>query len=620
MDVSDPSLPVNAALVTLTAGGASLARRLAPRLPGARVHGLAGRVTDADIAFDDVSRHLAGLFAAGTAIVGVCASGILIRALAPYLTDKRNEPPVVAVAADGSVAVPLLGGHNGANVLARHIAASLGGTAAITTASDLADGSALDDPPPGWTVANPEMAKPIAAAWLAGEPVALRHDAGDPSWLREGGMIFADTGAIAIRITDRAESPEQNELLLYPPSLTLGVGCERDTDPQALISLVDQTLGQAGLAPQSVAVVTSLDVKMDEPAVHAVAAHLGVPLRFFDAPTLEAETPRLATPSDLVFRAVGCHGVSEGAALAASGPTGALVVTKIRGPQVTCAVARASAIDAASVGTRRGSLSIVGTGPGAADYRAPAADQAIARADHIVGYGPYIGLLGDAVNGKRRHEFALGEEEARCRAALDLAAAGEQVVLVSSGDPGIYAMAALVFELLDRENASSWNRVALDVVPGISAMQLAAARAGAPLGHDFCAISLSDLLTPWPAIEQRLQAAAEADFVVALYNPVSKQRRHQLAAASDILLAHRPADTPVIIARNLARDGESVQVLPLAELTADGVDMLSLVVVGNSTSRAVRRGGGNWVYTPRGYGATPAGDAAPVSPAASKAM
>ncbi|MCZ6846625.1 MAG: precorrin-3B C(17)-methyltransferase, partial [Alphaproteobacteria bacterium] len=116
-----------------------------------------------------------------------------------------------------------------------------------------------------------------------------------------------------------------------------------------------------------------------------------------------------------------------------------------------------------------------------------------------------------------------------------------------------------------------------------------------------CAISLSDLLTPWPVIEQRLQAAAEADFVVALYNPVSKQRRHQLAAARDILLAHRPAATPVIIARNLARDGESVQVLPLAELTADGVDMLSLVVVGNSTSRAVRRGGGNWVYTPRGY-------------------
>jgi cobalt-precorrin 5A hydrolase/precorrin-3B C17-methyltransferase len=253
------------------------------------------------------------------------------------------------------------------------------------------------------------------------------------------------------------------------------------------------------------------------------------------------------------------------------------------------------------VGTQRGALTIVGTGPGAADYRAPAADHAIAGANHIVGYGPYIDLLGNAATGKQRHDFALGEEELRCRAALDLAAAGEQVVLVSSGDPGIYAMAALVFELLDREDDKTWNRVALDVVPGVSAMQLAAARAGAPLGHDFCAISLSDLLTPWPAIEQRLRAAAEADFVVALYNPVSQRRRHQLETARDILLAHRPADTPVIIARNLARDGESVRIVPLAELAADTIDMLSLVIVGNSTSRAVHRGGDHWVYTPRGY-------------------
>ena len=599
--MSGSPLPASIALVALTADGAALAHRLAAHTPGAQVHGLIGRITEADVAFDDVGRHLAGLFAAGTAIAGICASGILIRALAPYLADKRSEPPVVAVAADGSVAVPLLGGHNGANALARHIAARLGGAAAITTASDLAGGSALDDPPAGWSVANPEMAKTVAATWLAGKPVGLRHDAGDPSWLRESAITFTNAGVVAVRITDRAEPPKKDELLLHPPSLALGVGCERDADPQALISLVDQTLEQENLARESVAVVVSLDVKMDEPAVHAVAAHLGVPARYFDAPALEAETPRLATPSDLVFQAVGCHGVAEGAALAAAGPAGALVVPKVRGKQVTCAIARATSIDVKNVGAARGSLSIIGTGPGAADYRAPAADHAITRADHIVGYGPYIDLLGNIAGGKRRHDFALGEEELRCRAALDLAARGEQVVLVSSGDPGIYAMAALVFELLDREDDPRWNRVALDVVPGVSAMQLAAARAGAPLGHDFCAISLSDLLTPWPAIEQRLRAAAEADFVVALYNPVSQRRRRQLAAACDILGRHRPADTPVIIARNLARDGETVRIVPLCELSADSIDMLSLVIVGNSASRAVRRGGANWVYTPRGY-------------------
>jgi len=608
--MSGSAVPGDIALVALTAAGAALARQLAPHLPGATVHGLRGRVRDADTAFDDVGRHLAGLFAAGTAIAGICASGILIRALAPYLADKRSEPAVVAIAADGSVAVPLLGGHNGANALARHIATALGGSAAITTASDLATGGALDAPPPGWTVANPAMAKPVAAALLAGEAVALHHEAGDAAWLRDGGIAFARTGAMAIRISDRAGAPARNELLLRPPSLALGVGCERNAAPEALIALVDRTLDREGLAPQSVAAVVSLDVKMDEPAVHAVAAHLGVPARFFTAPALEAETPRLATPSDLVFRAVGCHGVAEGAALAAAGPAGVLVVPKVRGNRVTFAVARAPAIDSDNVGAPRGSLSIIGTGPGAADYRAPAADRAIAQAGHIVGYGPYIDLLGPAAAGRQRHDFALGEEELRCRAALDLAAAGEQVVLVSSGDPGIYAMAALVFELLDRTDAPGWNRVAVDVVPGVSAMQLAAARAGAPLGHDFCAISLSDLLTPWAAIERRLRAAAAADFVIALYNPVSRRRRHQLERARDILRAHRRADTPVIVARNLARDGETVRTMPLGELAADDADMLSLVIVGNSASRAVQRGDGAWVYTPRGYAPADASDAA----------
>ncbi len=601
--MSTSSLPASIALVALTADGAILARRLAADLPGTQVHSLVGRVAEADIFFDNTGRHLAGLFATGTAIVGVCASGILIRSLAPYLSDKRDEPPVVALAADGSVAVPLLGGHNGANALARHLAATLGGAAAITTASDLTGGHAVDDPPAGWTVVNPEMVKRVAAASLAGDPIILHRDAGDPSWLIDGGLVFADTGALAVRISDRTTPPQGDELILNPPSLALGVGCERDTEPEALINLVDQTLADAGLARESVAVVVSLDVKMDEPAVHAVAAHLGAPLRFFDAAILEAETPRLATPSDLVFRAVGCHGVAEGAALAATGTDGILVVPKVRGKQATCAIARAPSIDLLTVGTPRGRLSIVGTGPGAANYRLPAADHAIAAADHIVGYGPYIDLLGDAAVGKQRHEFALGEEEVRCRTALDLAAAGGQVVLVSSGDPGIYAMATLVFELLDQADNSAWNRVALDVVPGVSAMQLAAARAGAPLGHDFCAISLSDLLTPWATIENRLRAAAAADFVVALYNPVSRKRRHQMATARDILRAHRPADTPVIIARNLARDGESVRVLPLAELAVDEIDMLSVVIVGNTASRAVHRGGRDWAYTPRGYAA-----------------
>jgi cobalt-precorrin 5A hydrolase/precorrin-3B C17-methyltransferase len=266
-------------------------------------------------------------------------------------------------------------------------------------------------------------------------------------------------------------------------------------------------------------------------------------------------------------------------------------------------VAQAPApIDAAAVGRARGSLAVVGLGPGDPNWRAPEAETAVRRASDLVGYRLYLDLLGPLAAGKARHDYALGEEEARVRAALDLAAAGRDVALVCSGDPGIYAMAALVFELIERGDDPARARPAVTVVPGISALQAAAARAGAPLGHDFCAISLSDLLTPWAVIERRLRAAAEGDFVVALYNPVSRRRRDQLSAAARILGARRPADTPVVLARNLGRDGETLEVIRLDELTPARVDMLTLVLVGSSETRRVPRGdGGLWVYTPRGY-------------------
>ncbi len=176
------------------------------------------------------------------------------------------------------------------------------------------------------------------------------------------------------------------------------------------------------------------------------------------------------------------------------------------------------------------------------------------------------------------------------------------MALISSGDAGIYAMATLVFELIERGGRADWARIEIEGVPGVSAMQAAAARAGAPLGHDFCAISLSDLLTPWSAIERRLKAAAEADFVVALYNPVSLRRRHQLAAARAILLQARPPETPVVLGRNLGRPEESLRVTTLAALDPEAVDMLTVVLIGASTTRRVARpDGGDWVYTPRGY-------------------
>jgi cobalt-precorrin 5A hydrolase/precorrin-3B C17-methyltransferase len=245
---------------------------------------------------------------------------------------------------------------------------------------------------------------------------------------------------------------------------------------------------------------------------------------------------------------------------------------------------------------------VIGLGPGDTRWRTPEADAALTRATHIVGYQGYLNLLGAPDPGKRYHAYELGEESRRVSAALALAGKGESVALVCSGDAGIYAMASLVFETLEHCNEPAWMRIAVTVVPGISALQAAAARVGAPLGHDFCAVSLSDLLTPWSAIEQRLRAAAQGDFVVALYNPFSQRRRTHLARAARILLASRPATTPVAVARNLGRDGETVELTTLGELERLEADMLTILVVGASQSRRMRMPDGTErMYTPRGY-------------------
>ncbi len=588
------------AIVALSESALPLAQRLAAEIPDAQIHGRAGRVSDAALRFSSTTAHLRGLFAEGTAIVGLCAAGLLIRVLAPLLHDKRREPPVLAVAEDGSAVVPLLGGHHGANELARRIAALLGVAPAITTAGDLRFGVALDEPPPGYRLANHRHVRPFTAALLAGAKVRVE---GEAPWLAASALPIDDNGALTIRVSEAMGEGAPDRLLYRPTTLAVGVGCEREADPAELINLVQSWLDDCELASEAVAGLFSIDLKADERAVLCAAEWFGVPARFFTAAELEAQAPRLATPSEIVFRETGCHGVAEGAALAAVGPGGALVLPKQIGEGVTCAIARAPRpIDPIRLGRARGRLSVIGIGPGADEWLTPEARGLLAAADDLVGYRLYLDLLGPLARGKAQHGFALGEEEARVRHALTLAAQGREVALVSSGDPGIYAMASLAFELVEA-GPPEWQRVALRVAPGISAMQAAAARIGAPLGHDFCAISLSDLLTPWPVIERRLAAAAPGDFVVALYNPVSRRRTQQIVAARDILLRHRAPETPVVLARNLGREKESVSVSALGELTPDGIDMLTLVLVGSSATRLLPRrdGHGSRVYTPRGY-------------------
>ncbi|MBZ8117303.1 precorrin-3B C(17)-methyltransferase [Roseovarius sp. LXJ103] len=596
-------MAVRPVVLALSASGEAVAHRVAA-LIGADVHGREGRVADAAAFFPNALDHARDLFAAGVPVVGVCASGILIRAVAPILSDKRTEPAVVSVSDDGAVVVPLLGGHRGANRLAVQIAEGLGAVAAVTTAGDVAMGAALDAPPEGYRLANPEDAKGAMVMMLSGAGMRI-----------EGENIFGleDTGgAVALCVSEELQHGSEARLVYHPQRFALGVGCARDAEPEVLWDLVQETLAEAGIAAGAVACVATIDLKADEPAVNQLAARLGVPLRLFTAEELEAQAARLATPSEVVFAEVGCHGVSEGAALAMGGD---LVIPKRKNAVATCALTRSDAPLVSLKGRARGRLSVVGIGPGQASWRTPEASRLIADAEELVGYGLYIDLLGPLAAGKARSDFPLGGEEARCRYALERAAEGRNVALICSGDAGIYAMGALVFELLSRTPdamgvSDAARRVDVVCTPGVSALQGAAARAGAPLGHDFCTISLSDLLTPRDDIIRRLHAAAEGDFVIAFYNPVSKTRRTLLAEAREILLKHRPADTPVMLASNLGRPEEHIRYRRLDALEVDEVDMLTVVLVGSSNSRLAALGEGPRMFTPRGYARKIDGDLA----------
>ncbi|MDE1150185.1 MAG: precorrin-3B C(17)-methyltransferase [Azospirillaceae bacterium] len=254
-----------------------------------------------------------------------------------------------------------------------------------------------------------------------------------------------------------------------------------------------------------------------------------------------------------------------------------------------------------------GSLTVVGLGPGPDRWLTPEVAEVLAASTDLVGYGPYLDRI--PAGPHRRHGSDNRVELSRARLALDLAVKGAHVALVSGGDPGVFAMASALFEALETRDDPAWAAVPVRVCPGVSAMLAAAARVGAPLGHDFCVLSLSDNLKPWDVVLKRLRLAAEADFVIALYNPISKARPWQLGAALETLRTLKDPATPVVLARAVGRPDEDVTITTLADCDPATADMRTLVLIGSSQTRLLPRndgqndgrGGDAWVYTPRSY-------------------
>ena len=453
------------AIFVLNAASLATAQRIQSALPGAELFGLEGRVSGCEHMVANFGDAFRDAYRADRPLIALCAAGIAIRALSTLLLAKMAEPPVLAVAEDGSAVVPLLGATRGVNDLARSIGAALETRPAITTTGELRFGVNLLNPPPGYRLLNPEAAKGFIAELLSGRPVQID---GDAPWLE-----FSD--------------------LVVDPSARLRI---------AIVA---------------------------EPAV--------------------------AGPDELVY---------------------------LYRPQP-------------------GRLAVIGLGPGNAAQRTLEVAAELRAATDILGYQTYVEMAGPFRPDQRLHPSDNRQELDRARHALDLAAQGKRVALVSSGDPGIFAMAAAVMEALAETENPAWQAIDLAILPGISAAMATAARAGAPLGHDFAVISLSDNLKSWDVIAARLAACAQADLVLALYNPISRARPHQLDEALSLLRRHRAGGTPVIVGREMGRPGESLAVTTLGAVSAAMVDSRSTLIVGSSRTRSLRLGQRDWVFTPRFY-------------------
>lgn len=558
------------AIVILGQSALATARRIQQVYPTAQIHGLAGRVEGADSRYQEFGATLRELYQQDTPIIALCAAGIVIRTLAPLLLEKGAEPAVLAVAEDGSAVVPLLGGLGGVNVMAREIAGALQVAAAITTSGELRFGTCLLNPPSGYALADLELGKRFVSDLLAGHSVRIE---GAAPWLDQAQLPQDPQAQRSIHVGSAERIANANELLIYPRSVAVAVSAQLEDLPNA----VRAALQQAGVAQQTLVCLLAADTEMASTRLREAALELGVPLRFVAAHNDLDALARQALPQATISRANG------------------LAIARAEQP-----------LDVAQIGRQRGRLAVIGLGPGAAELMVPAVKAELARATDVLGYETYVRMAGPFRADQVQHCTDNREEMQRARHAFRLAAEGRSVIVVSSGDPGVFAMAAAVLEALHESTDPSWHSVELEILPGVSASLATAAQAGAPLGHDFCVMSLSDNLKPWSIIEKRLDLAAAADLALAFYNPISRARPWQLGRALEIVAQHRTAATPVVLGRDIGRPGQSLRVTTLGQLTPDQVDMRTMVLIGSSTTCTFPKAeGGEWVYTPRWYGETP---------------
>ncbi len=536
-------------------------------------------------------------------LIVIGAIGATTRLVAPLIKNKENDPAVLVIDAKGSQVVPLLGTHSaGAEELGMQLAEDLGGKVVLTGDAFTQDRLAIDSFGEAWgwkRTGKKILWNQLLYKQSQGIKAKLHQYSGTRLW--QIAEAATDCFTKDSNLSDSSQliigPQDTKECSWHPATLWVGIGCERNTSKSLIERSLKDFLKDSSLSRDAIAGLASVDLKSDEPALLSLAKISSWPIRFFSVKELsEVKVPH---PSLIVEAEIGTPSVAEAAALLGSGEGGTLLKSKkiyhAKNNElgaVTIAIAEALKPFAPS----KGELHLVGSGPGDLSFLTNDARRGLSRSVVWVGYGLYLDLLEPLRRVDQvRIDSHLTLEQDRCIKAIELATQGIRVALISSGDCGIYGMGGLALELWLEKPIN--ERPELIFHTGISAAQMLASRVGAPLMNDFCVVSLSDKLTPWNTIKDRLRGASLGDFVLALYNPKSKDRDWQLQYTIQLLLEYRSPDTPVAIARQLGRKDEKIQLKTLGTLPISEVDMLTVILIGNSHS-LVRD---NWMVTPRGY-------------------
>jgi len=539
-------------------------------------------------------------------LIFIGSIGAVVRLISAFVKSKENDPAILAMDAKARNVVTLLGGHKqGGDRLANELASALEAKAIFTSDSFIQRRIPLDCFGEAW-------------GWeRGGTNIDWRKLMIDQSRERKN-IVFQSQGSKLwqklkacfnlsfVEINDKTSfenidlyigQENRNTCSWHPPSIIIGIGCERNTDEKLIQRAINESFIKNGLSILSVAGIATIDKKNNEIGLLNLSKSNKWPIYYFSA--LELSKVNVPNPSTVVLNEMGTASVAEAAAILRGSDSGRLLQEKqiyYSNEDEFGAVTIALIELSKPFAPHKGELHLVGSGPGDLEMLTSDSRRALTRCPAWVGYTPYLDYLNSIRRPDQvRVDSQLTFEKDRCKHALDLAKQGVRVALISSGDSGIYGMAGLALELwLDEADDS---RPLFQVHPGISSFQMAAAKLGAPFMHDFCSISLSDLLTPWNQIEKRIKSAAQGDFVLAIFNPKSIKRDWQLKKAVNLLLEFRKPSTPVAVARQLGRPEESIEIHTLESLPFDQVDMLTILVIGNTQS-VIKN---NRFLTPRGY-------------------